>query len=88
MIDEHAVMEAYRLLLNRKPESADVIVQKGKLETVDALVQSVVKANEFLFAHRSALLRHLYPRPVQAQATPLPLPAFLPIAESVVYVER
>ncbi len=82
MIDERPVVEAYRLLLNRKPESANAIAPKSKLETVDALVHIIAMSNEFLFAHRSALLRHLHPRPVPG-GTPLPVPASLPSAKFV-----
>jgi hypothetical protein len=57
MIDDDVILAAYRLLLDREPESKSVVGDKrAHLTTLDDVVVNLVCSNEFLRRNRDVLL--------------------------------
>ena len=55
MIERNLVVDAYRVLLDRNPDSEEAIQRKEALPNIDALIDEVITSEEFLSIHAYAL---------------------------------
>lgn len=59
MIRREEVRECYRLLLDREPESEQVVDDKCQADTIDLLIEDMVSSSEFLEANKVAIAQFL-----------------------------
>jgi hypothetical protein len=63
MISRDQVIELYRLVLDRDPESAAVINQKRSAESLSGLAADMLVSDEFFKANKELLKRHIQAAP-------------------------
>ncbi len=59
MLSKDDVVELYRLILDREPESDQVVNEKRKGDSLRNLALEMFKSNEFLNRNRDVLARNL-----------------------------
>ena len=57
MITKNDVILCYRALLDREPESEDVVYEKTQAGRVDEVIADMIVSREFMEAHKMAIVR-------------------------------
>jgi hypothetical protein len=57
MITKNDVILCYRALLDREPESEDVVYEKTQAGRVEEVIADMIVSREFMEAHKMAIVR-------------------------------